>query len=403
MTIRDGDIRTYCHETLQGALAELKGDLGEDAYILHTRQVEKKGVLGIGSHPVFEIQACKRAPGPTGPNPLVTKAYGAAGPAAGPRRRMTQRDPSGESGPVAPRKDSDRRFERIEKTVDQMMSMMREVVHRQRESDDLAGLVEELQTLNAHLLDQGVKPCRAKALIQDLNQALSGEDLRSPRKLREALRQRLVDTLSVAPPVGPAHESRPRVCAFIGPTGVGKTTTISKLAGYYHHYEQRDVSLMTIDTYRIAAAEQLHRVAEIVDVPIRVETSPSGVERSLSEFAEKDLVLVDTAGRSPRDTLQMNELKKFLEAAAPDETYLVLPATQDAFALEQVVARFGPLANRIVLTKLDEAARLGPLLDLLVTANLPVAYWTFGQSIPDDIATVNARRLAGLLIGEETL
>ncbi len=398
------EIRTYRHATLPGALAALKEDLGDDAYILHTRHVEPKGLLGFKGQSMVEIQATLRRPeeGEAAPRQtLLNRAYGPTDA----RRRMSPGRAVADvpAEPRRSRRDGGVELEKLEQDVNQMKTMLKEMVLRSREHDELAGLDEELQSLHTHLIDQGVKPTRAKGLMKSLNQDLSGEDLANPRKLREHLRNRIVEALPVAPGVGDRTETRPRVAAFIGPTGVGKTTTVSKLAGHFHHYEQRDVGLLTIDTYRIAAADQLHRVAEIVDCPIRVETSPVGLERSLENYNDRDLVLLDTAGRSPRDTLQMNELKRFLEAAEPDEVYLVLPATLDAHALEHIIARFGPLANRIVLTKLDEAYRLGPLLDILVTSELPVAYWTFGQSIPDDIATVNPRRLAGLLLGEEEL
>jgi flagellar biosynthesis protein FlhF len=395
------NVRTYRHETLDGALAALKSDLGSEAMIIHTKQIQKKGFLGFKGKDFFEIKACpemKNSPQTLRKtNSIVSKAY--QQPAFEAESQKMNVVPVGRPS-MAHRQHLE--IKKMEQDLHLVKEMLQEIVSRSREHDDLVGLGEDLQNLYRSLLDQGIRSSRAKSLIQELNHELTGEDLKNPKKLREALRLRLIERLPVTTPLTTA-EGRPRVAAFIGPTGVGKTTTISKLAGYYHHYDQLNVALLSIDTYRIAATEQLNRVAEIIDVPIRSETSPTALARGIQDYGDKDLILIDTAGRSQRDTLQMNELKKYLEAAGADDIYLVLPTTQDVHSLEQVLENFGALATHLILSKLDESFRLGPLLDLVLRHELPVAYWTFGQSIPDDIAVVNRERLVKMFLGEESL
>jgi flagellar biosynthesis protein FlhF len=398
-------IRVYSHETLQGALAELKMDLGANALILHTRQVRKKGKFGIGAQAMFEIQAC---PAPKGGKKTqepknktwIQKNYDMT------HGNMQRKMRSGNENEVDRRKPqaNSETVEKMSSDIEALKRMVQEVVLRSREKNLLSGLSEELQNLNQELLRQGVSDLLARELVQELNLELTGEDLKDPKRLMEELQHKVGQRINVSAAVhDKVKEKGPMVVAFIGPTGVGKTTTISKLAGYCHHYESQKVALITLDTYRIAAADQLQRVAQIVDVPIRVETSPQGMRRSLDEFAHKDIVFIDTAGRSQRDTLHMNDLKNFLDAAEPDEVHLVIPSHADGFTLHSIIESFGPMATHICLSKLDEALRLGTMMETIFDSDLPLTYWTFGQSIPDDIAVVEPRRLARLLLGQEKL
>jgi len=395
------NVRVYSHETLHGALAALKGDLGDNAMILHTRQVKKKGKFGIGNQAVFEIQACQataKAKAPSSNKSWLQKKYDMT--PVDMQRKM--RSPTEEVSVTKNVKDQS--VEKMSMDIEALKRMMQEMVRHSREKDGLAGLSEELQNLYESLLAQGVAEKMARLLVQELNVDLTGEDLNNPKRLREELQHKIGQRIKVAAPLhAKKHSDGAKVVAFIGPTGVGKTTTISKLAGYCHHYENQHVALITLDTYRIAASDQLQRVAQIVDVPIRVETSPQGLKKSVEDFSDKDIVFIDTAGRSQRDTLHMNDLKNFLEAAKPDEVHLVIPSHVDSFTLNSILERFGPMATHLCLSKLDEAVRLGTIMETVVNTHLPLTYWAFGQSIPDDIATVEPRRLARLLLGEEKL
>lgn len=395
--------RTFCHETLQGALAAVKEAYGPGAFIVQTRQIQKGGFLGLNRRNVVEVVA--RPEGAVPPKPQRPLAVPTQVPVQGGLLQRAYAEPRrepavSEAGSVQGARRIERDMEGLRKSMDQLMVIVKELALRSRERDELAGLTEELQALHAELLHLGVRESLSRQLVQELNHDLTGSALSDPVRLREELRSKVSSRIRVAQPLS-AGEGGPRVSMFIGATGVGKTTSISKLAGHTHHYQRLDVALMTIDTYRIAATDQLHRVADIVDVPLRVETSPEGLKRGLRSFADKDLVLIDTAGRSQRDGLQMNELKSFIEAAKPHEVHLVLPATADIGTLEEVLELFGPLANRILLTKVDEASRLGPLLGILLDAKLPVSYCSFGQGIPEDIEGAEARALTRRILGPE--
>jgi flagellar biosynthesis protein FlhF len=195
---------------------------------------------------------------------------------------------------------------------------------------------------------------------------------------------------------------RRKVVALVGATGVGKTTTIAKLAANFRLRSRVKMGLVTVDTYRVAAVEQLRTYAEIIELPMKVVTNPLEMRRALDELAGLDLVLIDTAGRSPKDDLQIQELKSLLAEARVDEVHLVLSMTTSLRGLEASAAKFAAAGTTaMILTKLDEASGMGSLLSVARRVSLPISYLTAGQAVPDDIEPAHPRRVARLILGEE--
>lgn len=190
-----------------------------------------------------------------------------------------------------------------------------------------------------------------------------------------------------------------RVVALVGPTGVGKTTTIAKLAANYRLRENKSVGLITVDTYRIAAVEQLRTYAEIIDLPMEVVSTPREMREAIARMDKLDLVLMDTAGRSPRDDVRIQELKAMLAEANPAEVHLVLSAVGGAKSLATTAARFSAVGTTaMIVTKLDEATGLGNLLSVVRGCGLPISYVTDGQNVPDDIQIAQRHSLAQQII-----
>jgi flagellar biosynthesis GTPase FlhF len=188
---------------------------------------------------------------------------------------------------------------------------------------------------------------------------------------------------------------RPRVISLIGPTGVGKTTTVAKLAATCKLRHGRRVGLITSDTYRIAAVEQLRTYAGIIGLPIKVVMSPEEMSAAIADFSNMDVIIVDTAGRSQHDARRLDDLKAFIAAAGPDETHLVLASTVGDTVMRRTAERFMPLGpDRCILTKLDEAVCTGQIAGLTGRIGLPFSFVTVGQEVPDDIEPARADRLA---------
>ena len=224
-----------------------------------------------------------------------------------------------------------------------------------------------------------------------------------PAAIQAALCEAVEQCIPIAPPIRAVVGTR-RVVALVGPTGVGKTTTVAKLAANFKLVHGLRVGLVTVDTYRIAAVEQLKTYAEIIDLPLAVANDPGQMRQAIDELGAVDMVFIDTAGRSPRDEVKIRELADFMAQARPDEVHLVLSAGAAERTLRSAVERFAQVrADRLILTKLDEAEGLGAILGVLGQANRPVSYLTTGQAVPDDIEPADRKRLARLVLGLEAI
>ncbi len=200
--------------------------------------------------------------------------------------------------------------------------------------------------------------------------------------------------LKIAPPLENARRN-PYVVTLIGPTGVGKTTTIAKLAATMKLFNNKKVGLISADTYRIAAIEQLQTFANIANIPMDVVYTPEEMQQSLQKFQDRELILIDTVGRSQKNNQQLKDLQLFIDAGEPDEVHLVLSMTSGLRTLLDVVRRFKPLRpNRIIFSKCDESSSPGLLLNVLYKHQIPVSYLTTGQTVPNDIMKAEKDRLA---------
>ena len=198
------------------------------------------------------------------------------------------------------------------------------------------------------------------------------------------------------------NEGKTKFIFFIGPTGVGKTTTIAKLASRIKVINKGKVALVTSDTYRIAAVEQLRTYANILDVPIRVIYSETELEEAKQDFQSYDLVLVDTAGRSHKSKEQRDNIEKLIQSIPEEdrETYLVLSATTKYKDLMKIAETYSDITNyRLIFTKLDETSSIGNIYNIRMLTNAPLSYATFGQNVPDDIDKVDAQNIARQLLG----
>ena len=219
--------------------------------------------------------------------------------------------------------------------------------------------------------------------------------------LEEGLNQvyrRLVKELSDIRPIR-LENGRPRPVFFIGSTGVGKTTTIAKLASLFTLEKKCKVALITADTYRIAAVEQLRTYANILNIPIKVIYKEEEIAGCIEEFADYDLILIDTAGRSYQDTGHLQELKELLERVEDKQVYLVLSLSTKNSDLKKTVAAYDFTDFSLIFTKLDETLAYGSILNLKQETGRPLAYVTTGQNVPEDIAELDPYETANQILG----
>lgn len=278
-----------------------------------------------------------------------------------------------------------------------LVSGLVDSIHRK----DAPDVPEELFDYYLRLIQNQVATELAGEIMDTLKKQVRPEYMKNDSFVKDKLAEQIEKLIPTTGPITRTKKTGPHVVALIGPTGVGKTTTIAKLAAKLKLVEKKSVGLITIDTYRIAAIDQLKRYADILQCPLRVTNSAEDLREAVRSISDCEYILIDTAGRSPRDAMKINELRGFLDAAAPDEIHLVLCSTASQDCVELAVEKFGAVEfDKLIFTKLDEAAHVGVVLNAIRKLNKSLSYITTGQNVPDDIETGDGRRLARLILGE---
>jgi flagellar biosynthesis protein FlhF len=393
------NLKTFQASTMAEALASVKSSMGSDAVILHTRTYHKHHWLGLRRKEIVEITAGRGMRLPERPvrRPIPTDAY----------RPMPARKPAPPPGALGRQLlETPIAQAAVMAGMAQEMSALKTMVQglvtqtRNRAVSGAPDVPEDLLNFYLKLIENQVADDLAGEMIKKLQKELRPEHLTQEDFVRQKLAEQLEKIIPAASPILRTKKNGAHVVALIGPTGVGKTTTIAKLAADLKLRQRRQVGLITIDTYRIAAVDQLRKYAEILGAPIRAVATSEELRHAVASMRECEFVLIDTAGRSPNDAMKLNELKTFLAAAAPDEVHLVLSTTASQACVELAISRFEDVrVDRIIFTKLDEAAHLGVVLNVARKLNKSLSYITTGQDVPDDIEVGKASRLAQLILG----
>lgn len=261
-----------------------------------------------------------------------------------------------------------------------------------------AGLPREFVPHYHMLLKQGVTRPRAASLVNSASKRGDLRAFRDPRVFLERLKMEIRRHVTVTGGIALSGESR-KVVALVGATGVGKTTNLAKLAALYAVHEHARVGVITTDTYRVAATDQLQVYTDIIDLEMKIAHDPEEMKEALRAFEGYDLVLIDTAGGSPYNREQMTDMRTLLDAAQPDEVHLLVCANTALDNLRDVVTHFSILRpTALFFTKLDETQRYGPLFCLCAEAGLPLSYFSLGQNVPDDIIPASPGVVAKLVV-----
>lgn len=439
-------VKTFQAPSMAEALRMVKAELGNDAMILSSKKEKAGGVMGLFSGDVYRVTAAvepaRSAPPPASP-PLVIRETPLREPTA--REEMEksmvaplarelkdlrekveaiarreqkahyERPSTGESSSVNLRESGfnlskipGAELEEIKKLLLTTLTKSQEgeprtvlwpTVDDERGSSGPAG--HTITPANSKLADElaanGVSADIIHKIIADLAVPSSGNAARNSRECLSDSLNRLI------PFAGNARQKSeaPRVIALVGPTGVGKTTTTAKLAAMSAFNHGKNVAMITMDIFRIGAVEQLKTYSRIMGIPLDVASTPKELEKAVEKHAACDLVFIDTAGRSHKDKEKLDEMKSFLEQNIPVEVYLCLSATTKDRELEEILKRFSIFQiSKLIFTKIDESETCGNMVNLLMKDRLPVAYFTTGQRVPEDIEVATSGRLADLITSE---
>jgi flagellar biosynthesis protein FlhF len=373
-------VKSFSGRTIPEALAKVRADLGEAALIIETRTIKEPGLLG--SRVGYEVVAARDdvEPAPVPPAPAIHTWQ--------PQDLTARSQAAGLARPVAPVPATGTGL------GDELAS-----IHRQ-----LARLAAGQGVPVSHLGTELAQRCDDGELPAEITAELDEACARAGDRLGEAQRPAFASLVLARglPQVTPLDWSTCRSLMLVGATGVGKTTTIAKLAGDLVLNRRRRVALVTIDTYRVGAQDQLKAYADLLDVPLAVAATPVQLAQAIERFASYDHVLIDTAGRSPADTARVHELKGFCRAAPGIAVMLAAAATSGRAEFAAVVERFSilPLEHTVV-TKLDECVAPGRLYGCLRRHRLPVRFITTGQEVPADLAPASAADLAARVLAAQ--
>lgn len=403
-------IKKFEADTLQEALSRVKKDFGSEAVILHTKKFKTGGIFGIFGRERTEVTAGvdinvdrpQRKEQPAAQIPQLSRQE--------PNRILSRQPATGQAelevlNTYRRIEDISLKNEMLSRELNEGKISVNTAVRGQRETSfsqtmpSAAGLKDGLSKLQKTLMDNGVEESIVFRALQHINTQLAETQLNNRAFMEKFIVDYISDMIQVSGPIKTAKGTT-KVMAMIGPTGVGKTTTIAKLAARFALMENKRVVMVSADTYRIAADLQLKKYGDIMGIPVEIVLTPQDFLKVINKHIDKDIILFDTAGRSPRNKHHLAELKDFLEVYSPIETHIVLSAVTKYYDALSMINNFGLVPiHRILFTKLDETKNYGLLLNLSINSGgIPVSYLSVGQTVPDDLEPADRNTIARLVV-----
>lgn len=377
-------IMKYQAGTEKEAMLLVKEELGSDALILEIKSVKPKGIFRWFRKPFVEVTAAldenNKDKKKTDREAEEFKAFLSG---------LSQKQREIE-------KQAQKQEPKISEVAEEKEKSIPETVKQEKEQEEPSSEQNIIrQVIYEQLLENEVEEPLANKLLREL--PANQEELSFEEGLNLVYRQ-IVEELSDVKPIV-VEKGKAKPIFFIGSTGVGKTTTIAKLASIYTLVKKYKVALITADTYRIAAVEQLRTYANILDIPIKVIYKEEEILDCIEEFSDMDLILIDTAGRSYQDTKHLNELKELLAQVEEKQVYLVLSLSTKNSDLKKTIAAYHFTDLSLIFTKLDETLAYGSILNLKHQTGKSLAYVTTGQNVPEDIAELDPYEIANKILG----
>jgi len=366
-------IRRYMASNMQEALLKVKMDLGNDAVILNTRKVKRPGLLNFLKPPLVEILA-------------------------------SLEEEEDESKKIVV---EDPKVAALENKVKSMENMLEKIYNQMSEksNNDTSESTIKGSKIYDVILENMRKNDVEEETINVILTKLREQGLDESSNVNEVFtmfRKEIIRTLKQPSSITLDGMKRPKVVMFLGPTGVGKTTTLAKIAANFMIREKKSVGLITADTYRIAAVEQLKTYSEIMGAPVNVIYSPNEMQDAINKYSDKDLVLIDTPGKSHKNKKHFDEIKELFNQSKPDEVYLLISAGTKMKDCKEILKAYSFINDyKLIFTKIDETESLGIVLNVMNMTGKRLSYFTTGQSVPDDIETINVDQLSKRLLGNE--
>jgi flagellar biosynthesis protein FlhF len=387
-------VKRYIAKDMQEAVRKISNELGPDAVILQNKSVRQKGIKGLLGKKVVEVVAAYEPA-------RKKKANKAADKQAESRQ-------SAEADTIQPRIAEMEKSEAGEEKTSVLSRQMEELKEAVADFSNRIRIVNRETTLTftpdiLSLYNGLIKHDVQEELSKEI--AAQTQDVKSKREFdtKSIAQQLILDRLGEPMPLK-LKKFKQNVLLFTGPTGAGKTTTLAKLAGMLKFREKLDVAIINTDTYRIGAMEQIKIYSEIMDIPLVTAYNADELKNAVKALEHKDVVLIDTAGRSSREGTMKAELSQLIEASGADEVFLVISVSTGHSACRDIINSYSFIENyKLIITKLDEVSAWGNVLNIADYAQKSLSYITMGQNVPDDIRKADIQRLAENITGEEAV
>lgn len=380
-------MKKFTAETMPEVMKKVRAELGDDAVIISQRVVKKKRLLGLLSTKTFEVTA--------GIDRIIQ-----APPVKRPVQAATTLPTAiikAETAPKATEPVTEAQTETLRAELADVKAMLHALTRQQQQQQYPKELTAFLTMLEEQELDEELITTIGDELFDQLEKKLI-------MPTRQAFEQVTTDVLVGKLqhlPIGGFTDAK-KFIHLLGPTGVGKTTTIAKIAARTALEKKKKVGFMTTDTYRIAAIEQLKTYAGLLQAPVEVVYSITDYEQAVEHLQRQEVVFVDTAGRNYKEQRHVEEITKLLNFHDEMETYIVLSATAKQQDLCDVIDQFIHVPfEKFLFTKLDETNCIGTMINLMVKYNKGLSYYTSGQEVPEDIEEASLHRLIALLFQGE--
>ena len=372
-----------------------KEELGKDAIVMNIKTISPKGIYKLFRKPLVEVTAAidDNITYRNDREPLVKKQN---------FPDIIYDDLPDEkekaTGMVKEASAIEEKLNNLQSLLEKQMEEKKDNTKQNQKSKEVNKNLACIQLIYNQLINNEVDEKFANQIISEIEGTLKKDS--SMDNILSSIYQKIVLKLGQAKTISLSGKT-PKFIFFIGPTGVGKTTTIAKIASKFKVVEKSKVAFVTSDTYRIAAVEQLRTYANILGIPLKVVYNADDLVNARKEFEDYDIVFVDTAGRSHKNRDQREDIENLMNVI-PDnekEIYLVLSATTKYMDLITISETYKGIANyNLIFTKLDETGTVGNIFNIRMLTNAPLSYATFGQDVPDDIERIDAQRIAKQLL-----
>lgn len=395
-------IKKFQANTETEAIMLAKEELGKDAIVMNIKTIAPKGIYKLFRKPLVEITAAVDENinyTNEKPKTTLTTAF---------RKQNNPEIIYDDPKPEIKMKMGESILSEPS-AIEQRLNNLQSLLEKQINEKDLAEKQDDkkpeenksiafIQLIYNQLVSNEVDEKYANQIVSEIEGTLKKDA--SMDNILASIYQKIILKLG-QPKTIELSENKPKFIFFIGPTGVGKTTTIAKIASKMLVNDKAKVALLTADTYRIAAVEQLRTYANILGIPLKVIYTEDEILQARDEFANFDIIFVDTAGRSHRNKEQRDDIEKLINTIPEEnrETYLVLSATTKYCDMIKITETYSDIVKyNLIFTKFDETSNIGNVFNIRMFTNAPISYATTGQNVPDDIIRIDAQNIAKQLL-----